>query len=110
MAIKTAVLDTQEAPTKWFAAKDRHLRNSVNKSLYSAKQVGRAIRLADALRDLYDGTFYDEPSYGTTGISVKVGNPSVKRKALLAAYEKSLEAEGITKKVTAQGILYRIKK
>jgi len=110
MAIKTAVIDTKESPVPYWAILDRRVRNSANKSLYTTKQITRAIRLQDALRGFYNGTFYDEPSYGTTGISVKVGNPHVTDKRGLKAYEDLLTQEGITKKVSGQGVLYRIKK
>lgn len=109
MAIKTAVIDTKDSPTPFWAILDRRVRNAANKSLYTSKQITRAIRLQDALRSFYSGTFYDEPSYGTRGISVKVGNPSVRDRAGLKAYEAELAKEGITKKISAQGVLYRIK-
>jgi hypothetical protein len=110
MSIKTATLDTAESPTPYWAVLDRRVRNTANKSLYTVQQVTRAIRLRDALSNFYNGTFYDEPSYGTTGISVKVGNPRVRDRKALRAYEAALATEGITKKVTPQGVLYRIKK
>lgn len=108
--MKTATLDTPASTCPFWAILDRRANNSANKTLYTTKQVTRAIRLLDALPNFYRGTFYDEPSYGTTGISVKVGNPQVADRKGLRAYEALLEAEGITKKITKQGILYRIKK
>lgn len=108
--MKTATLDTPASSTPFWAILDRRARNSANKTLYTAKQITRAIRLMDALPNFYNGTFYDDPSYGTTGISIKVGEPRVRDAKGLRAYEALLEQEGITKKVTKQGILYRIKK
>ena len=109
MSITTAVLSTKESTVPFWAIQDRRMNNIKNKTRYTQRQITRAIRLQDALRLFYKGTFYDEPSYGTTGISIKVGNPTVIDNPGLAAYEKLLEAEGITRKVSAQGVLYRIK-
>lgn len=109
--MKTVQLDTPASSVPFWAVMDRRARNVANKTLYTQKQITRAIRLLDALPSLYKGTFYDEPSYGTTGITVKVGKPcQVRNNKELKAYEAMLEAEGITKKETEQGILYRIKK
>ena len=109
MAIKTAVLDNTEAPSPYWAAMDRQRRNTNNKSLYSTAEITRAIRLQDALRGFYSGTFY-EPSWGVYGVSVKIGDPLIKERKALREYEAHLAEEGIIKKTTQQGVLYRIKK
>lgn len=103
-------LDTQEASCKWFAAKDRQMRNSVNKTLYTLQQRIRAERMRYALELVYKGRFFDEPSYGTTGISVKIEGPQVRDRKMLSVLEDDYSKEGIIKKVTKQGIVYRIPK
>jgi len=72
--MKVATLDVKESTIPFAALLDRRVQNTANKSLYTTKEVTRAIRLQDALRSFYKGTFYDDPSYGKTGISIKVGN------------------------------------
>lgn len=106
----TKQLDTQEAPFKWAAAQDRHMRNSVNKTLYTQQQCARALRMMYALETVYTGRFFDEPSYGKTGISVKIENAYARDRKMLAILEDGFAKEGIIKKVTPQGITYRIPK
>jgi len=36
--MKTQVLETREAPVKWWAAQDARMRSLVNSSLYTQKQ------------------------------------------------------------------------
>lgn len=106
----TTVIDTQEAPNKWFAAMDRQRRNSNNKSHYTAAQQTRAERLRVALQTIYNGKVY-EPSYGVRGISVKVAKGALLRdRKWLRALEEDWTAEGIVKKDSPQGDLYYIKK
>ena len=106
--MKTLELDTPAASNKWWAAQDRRMRNVANASLYTLKQRTRAIRMQDALAEVYNGRFFDEPNYGKRGISVKIENPQIRDRKTLRSLEASYAAEGIIKKRTAQGICYYI--
>ena len=100
-------LDTQEAPTKWWAAQDARMRNLANKSHYSEKTHVRTERMIMALSLLYHARGIHE-AYGKTGISIKVDRPSLIRdKQNLKLLEQDWEAAGVVKKVSAQGIIYR---
>jgi hypothetical protein len=101
-------LDTQAAPNKWWALRDRQQRNHANSTHYTLEQRTRAGRMQLALELCYTGRVY-EPSYGTTGVSVKTVGHVRDRKAL-ASLEAVWEAQGIIKRVTAQGTSYRFKK
>jgi len=47
-------------------------------------------------------------AYGKTGISVKVDGALIADRANLKLLEAEWAAQGVTKKVTAQGITYRV--
>lgn len=108
--MKVTALDTTEATNKWWAAKDRNMKNIANKSKFTDMEQLRAVRMQMFLQQVYRGTVY-EPSYGIKGISVKV------QKGALLADRKNLriveadwEKQGVVKKITAQGTTYRFSK
>ena len=101
-------LDVQAAPNKWWALRDRQQRNHANSTHYTLEQRTRAQRMQLALELCYTGTVY-EPSYGTTGVSVKCAG-RVRDKHALARLEADWEQQGIIKRVTLQGTSYRFKK
>ena len=104
------VLDTQEAPNKWWAMQDRRMRNIANKSLYTQAEQVIAIRMLMVLQLVYAGRFFDEPNYGKRGISVKVEKPTVIDRKNLRLLEADWEKQGVVKKVTPQGLNYFIPK
>ena len=104
----TRLINTEEAPNKRYAALDRRMRNIVNSSHYTLAERTRAQRMQLALELCYAGVVY-EPSYGTTGVSIKVVG-FVSRKRDLAALESEWAAAGVIKKVSPQGTIYRFKK
>lgn len=108
--MKSTTLDTQEANSKWWAARDRAMKNAVNKSNFTEMEQLRAVRMQTFLQEVYRGTVYP-PSYGIKGISVKVQRGAVlgDRKALRAV-EDNWAQLGVVKKVTPQGTTYRIPK
>ncbi len=106
--MKTTLLNTDESRCKWFAIQDRRMKNTVNRSHYSDAQQVRVQRMQYALELVYAGVVY-EPSYGKRGISVKVTG-WVKNKQDLALLEADWAKQGIEKRVSAQGITYRVGK
>ena len=100
-------LNTQEAPTKWFAAQDAQRRNTNNKSLYGQAlqvQITRMLMIMDmvyAAKGVYE-------AYGKKGVSIKVDGARVTDQKNLTALEEEWTAKGFTKKITPQGVIYRL--
>ena len=100
-------LDTQEAPTKWWAAQDARMKNLVNKSHYSERTHIRVERMIQALGLCYNAKGIHE-AFGKTGVSIKVDCPTaIKDRKNLRLLEQDWEAAGVNKKTSAQGIIYR---
>ena len=102
----TSTIDTREAPCKWFAARDAQMRSAVNSSLYTDPEKIRAERLRSVLTLVYTGEFYI--SFGKRGITVKVDRARIADRKNLQTLEQDWEAEGIRKKISAQGVIYNI--
>lgn len=100
-------LDTQEAPTKWWAAQDARMRNLANKSHYTEKTHVRTERMIMALSILYNARGIHE-AYGKKGVSIKVDRPtSIRDTKNLQLLEQDWAKTGVIKKVSPQGIIYR---
>lgn len=104
--MQTITLDTQEAPNKFWAAKDASMRNAVNSSLYADKTKVRAERMKLALELVYAAKAV-YIAFGRRGISIKVDGARVRQRRELALLEADWDKQGVTKKVSAQGVLYR---
>lgn len=104
----TNTLHTEEAKNKAWAVMDRRQRNLANSTHYTEQQRVRAERMRMALTLCYAGTVY-EPSYGTTGVSVKVTG-HIMDPQVLEQLESVWSSSGVIKRQTAQGTLYRFKK
>lgn len=104
--MKTQSLNTQEAPNKWWAARDARVRNYANSTLYTEQQRIAAERMKLGLELVYQAkNIYI--AYGKTGISLKVDGARVKNRKELAIMEEGWSALGFTKRVSPQGIIYR---
>ncbi len=105
----TAILKTEEAPTKWWAAQDARMRNIANKSRYPEAvktQIDRMILVMGmvyAARGIYE-------AYGKRGVSIKVDGAIVKDRSNLRALESEWTARGFVKKISPQGVIYRLTK
>ena len=106
--MKTAVLDTQEAPNKWWAAQDARMRNIANKSRWDAGVQRRVSAMLMALDSIYSGRIYE--AYGVRRVAIKIDSPQVRDRKWLRIMEADWAAEGITKTVTPRGILYQVAK
>jgi len=100
-------LDTQEAPTKWWAAQDARMRNLANKSHYSEQTHIRVERMIMALGLCYSAKGIHE-AFGKKGVSIKVDRPTaIRDRKNLRLLEQEWETAGVNKKTSAQGIIYR---
>jgi hypothetical protein len=100
-------IDTKSAPNKWWAARDARMRNYANSTLYSEHQRIAAERMKLALELVYSAkAIYI--AYGKTGISLKVDKPLVRNRRELSLLEQGWALVGICKRVSAQGVIYRL--
>lgn len=106
--MRETYLNTDEAPNKWWAARDARMRNYANKSHYDAETQLRVDRMRGALEVLYVSRGVYE-AYGKKGITIKVDQGRVRDARSLADIEKDWERLGVTKKVTPQGVIYKVK-
>lgn len=105
--MKTSVLDTQEATNKRWAAQDARMRNIANASHYPEQTKIRTERMKYALELVYAAkNIY--VAFGKKGVSIKVDSAIVKDNKNLALLEQDWTAQGVTKKVSAQGVIYRL--
>ena len=103
----TRDLDTQAAPTAWWAAQDARMRNIANKSHYAESVHIRVERMVLALGLCYVARGVHE-AFGKRGVSVKVDRPSfIRDRANLRLLEADWAEAGVVKKVSAQGVIYR---
>lgn len=103
----TSVLKTEESSNKRGAFLDARMRNLAGKSHYSYAQQTRAERMRLVLEIVYTAKdIYI--NYRQRFIAVKVDGARVADKTSLSELEAEWALEGITKAVTAQGVVYRI--
>lgn len=103
----TQELNTQAAPNKWWAARDARMRNYANSTLYTDSQKRAAERMKLALELVYAAKAV-YIAYGRTGVSVKVDGALVRNRRELAFLEQGWSSAGIVKRVSAQGVIYRM--
>jgi len=104
--MRTLALDTKEAPNKWWAARDARMRNYANSTLYDSATRIRAERMKLALEIIYHArSVYI--AYGRRGVSLKVDRAHVRDRKELAAMEADWAVQGVVKKVSDQGVIYR---
>ena len=105
--MKTVNLATDEAPTKWYAAMDAQRRNTNNKSHFPQAIQNQITRMLTVMSMVYAAKGVYE-AYGKKGVSVKVDGAIVKDKTNLRALEAEWATKGFIKKITPQGIIYRL--
>ena len=106
--MRTLVLKTEEAPNKWWAAQDARMRNLANQSHYTEAAKIRAERMKLALELVYSAkSVY--VAFGKKGISLKVDAATVRDRKNLRLLEQDWEQQGVEKRVSAQGVIYRFK-
>ena len=85
--MRTQELATQEAPNKWWAARDARMRNYANSTRYTEQQKIAAERMKLALELVYSAKAV-YIAYGKTGISLKVDGARVRDRRELALMEE----------------------
>ena len=105
--MRTVDIDTQEAPNAFFAARDARMRNYAVGSTYSAQERLRAEQIKLGLECVYRATEV-HINYRQRFIAVKLSNAIVRDRASVADLEAFYASQGIEKRVSAQGIIYRI--
>lgn len=98
--------DTPQASNKWWAAQDARMRNIANKSHWSSKVQLKVEAMKGVLDYLYSGTIYE--AYRKKSVAIKIDKAWVRDRKTLAEMEAAWAAEGITKTLTPQGVLYRV--
>ena len=101
-------LEIKRAPSKLGAILDIKRRAEAGWKTYSVAKRKDAAALRKELQDVYSAKVY-EANPRDTFIAVKVAGekPRVKTRAGLDQLEARLEASGVTKVTTSQGIIYR---
>jgi len=105
--MKTYNLKTEEASNKWWAAQDARMRNIANKSHYS-EAVKIQVEGMMAVMDLVYSAKGVYDAYGKKGVSIKLDKAIVKDRKNLRELETEWEAKGFVKKVSGQGVIYRL--
>jgi len=104
--MQTISLKTQEAPNKWWAARDARMRNYANSTHYTVHQRLAAERMKLVLEMVYWAKAV-YIAYGKRGISLKVDGARIKDHKELSLMEAGWTRAGIVKKITPQGVIYR---
>jgi hypothetical protein len=105
--MQTIYLNTEEASNKSWAAQDARQRNLNNKSHYSYQVQTQVERMKMVLSVLYSARNIFE-AYGKKGVSIKLDHAFVKNRKELALIEADWADQGVTKRVSQQGIIYRL--
>jgi hypothetical protein len=108
--METRELETRNAGQfAWFAARDARMRSYANSSLYTEAEKNRAERMRMGLMMVYDGREF-HVEYRKSFISVKIERASVRDRKSLALLEADYEKLDVVKRITGQGVTYRIPK
>jgi len=102
-----STLDTKEASNAFFAARDARMRNYALGSTYTAAERLRAEQVKLGLECVYRSTEV-HINYRKKFIAVKLSNALVRDRASVADLEAFYAQEGIVKRTSAQGTIYRI--
>jgi hypothetical protein len=110
LKMKAKELDTQPAGYYAYAAvRDARMRNFAMSSKYNEAQKVQAERMKLGLEMVYSARgFYI--NYRAKFIAIKIENPQVRDRKNLKLLEQDYENAGISKEITPQGVIYRIKK
>ena len=103
----TRDLDTKEATNAFFAARDARMRNYALGSTYTPAERLRAEQVKLGLECVYRVTEV-HINYRQKFIAVKLTNALVRDRASVADLEAFYASQGIVKRETAQGTIYRI--
>ena len=102
-----STLDTKEASNAFFAVRDARMRNYALSSTYTPAERLRAEQVKLGLECVYSSTEV-HINYRKKFIAVKLSNALVRDRASVADLEAFYAQEGIVKRTSAQGTIYRI--
>jgi hypothetical protein len=107
--MKSTDLETQSAGYyAYAAARNARMTSAINASHFSEAQKIQAERMRLALEMVYSGTVH--VNFRKKQITLKVDRPMVRDRRELALLEQDWEARGVIKRVSEQGINYKIAK
>lgn len=107
--MKATFVENKEAQSKVFAYFDARMRDAIGWTHYSTAERTRAERMVLGLGMVYK-TKAIHLNPRKKFITVKLEDAMVADRKMLKVLESDYEKEGITKVVSAQGIIYRIPK
>jgi hypothetical protein len=107
--MKSQFVENAESNNKLFAYLDARMRNAIGWTHYTTQERTRAERMVVGLGLVYRcKEVHVNPR--KKFITVKLENAMVADRKMLKVLEADYEKEGITKVVSAQGVIYRIPK
>ena len=102
-------LDTKAAGNKWWASRDAAIKSYAESTSYSASQRLQAERMKLGLEIVYASKAI-HVNYRGKFIAIKIEQPQVRDRKMLAVLEKDYSLLGIVKMLSKQGLIYRIPK
>jgi len=105
--MNTRELDTLPATNKWWARQDANRLNLKWEPTYAESQKLKASRVRGCL-DLVYGSKGVHINFREKWIAIKVDRPVIRDRRNLQLLESDWEREGIIRRTTAQGVIYRI--
>ena len=107
--MKSTDLETQSAGYyAYAAARNARMTSTINASHFSEAQKIQAERMRLALEMVYAGTVH--VNFRKKQITLKVDRPTVRDRKELALLEQDWAARGVTKRISEQGVNYKIAK
>ena len=100
-------IDSKEC--RWQAAANADARNKEMIQYYDEKQISHAKAISNMLDLAYDYTA-KYVNYRKKFIAVKLAGAKVKNRAVKETLDTMLDYQGITKAITKQGMIVRIKR
>ena len=102
-------LDTNAAGNKWWASRDAAIKSYAESTRYSAAERLAAERMKLGLEIVYASKAI-HVNYRGKFIAIKIEMPQVRDRKMLAVLEKDYSLMGIVKRLSPQGLIYRIPK
>ena len=107
--MKAQDLNTQEAPNKWWAARDAAQRSYAASTHYAEAQKLQAERMKLALELVYAAKQIFV-TFRQKFVVIKVDAAVIRDRKTLRLLEADWEQVGVTKLVSPQGVTYRLPK
>lgn len=92
----------------WFASRDAKMKSAINATKFSDKTKLKVEQMKLVLMEVYYYTKIESDPQKTF-VRIKIHNGVVRNKKMLREYEDYWAEQGIVKRLTNQGIIYRVK-